>query len=74
MTMRLFSFVISYVVDHPSHHCCHFTLCAIKKGKKETLHFRLNSRNSWSIFIILAPVKTGMNTSQSNVVTYLIAR
>jgi len=30
--------------------------------KKEPLYFRHNSRISWSIFIVLAPLDAGMNT------------
>ena len=47
---------------HPSS-----TRCSIKM---ELLYFYLNSRNSWSIFIFLAPSETGMNTPHF---TYLIA-
>ena len=44
------------------------TRCSIKK---ETLIFDHNSRISWSINIILAPVETGMNTPQYRVI-YLL--
>ena len=36
--------------------------------KKEPLIFDYNSRISWSIFRILPPVETGMNTPQSYVI------
>ena len=39
--------------------------------KKKPLYFRLNSRNSWSIFIIFAPVETRMDISQSHVIFLL---
>jgi len=41
--------------------------------KKEPLIFDYNSRISWSIFIIFAPVERGMNTPQYCAITYLIA-
>jgi len=41
------------------------TRCSMKK---EPRYFRLNSRNSWSIFIILEPVETGMNIPQSHII------
>jgi len=34
----------------------------------EPLIFDYNSRISWSIFIILLPMETGVNTQQSHVV------
>ena len=39
--------------------------------KKELFYFRFNSRNFWSISIILAPVETGMNTPPSHII-YLL--
>jgi len=39
----------------------------------EPLIFDYNSRISWSIFIILPPMETGIKTPQSHVSTYLIA-
>ena len=46
----------------------YYIRCSIKK---EPLTFDYNCRISWSIFIILAPMETGMNTPQYHVI-YLL--
>jgi len=46
-------------------------LCTPCSIKKESLIFDYNCRISWSIFIILAPVKRGINTPQYRVINLL---
>ena len=43
------------------------------REKRGRVIFNYNSRISWSIFIIFAPLETGMNTLQQCEITFLKA-
>jgi len=53
------------------YHHCHLLQLYTAFHKKKPLIFDYNSRTSWSIFVIFAPVARGINTPQYHVI-YLL--